>query len=65
MEILWKGTVPVEIGANRPKLYGKYAFPQNFHTRTLGEIMVLYTVDANGIVLVFLLLTLNIFHSLL
>ena len=30
MKILWKGI--------RPKLCGNCAFPQNFHTRKLGEI---------------------------
>ena len=37
-KILWKGT------ANRPKLCGNCAFPQNFHTRKLGEITVFYDV---------------------
>ena len=35
MEGLW---------ANHPKLYQNYAFPQNFHTRVLGEISVFYAV---------------------
>ena len=40
MEILCKGTVCVK--ANRPKLCGNCAYPQNFHTRKLGEIAVFY-----------------------
>ena len=28
----------------RPKLCGNCAFPQKFHTRKLGEIMVFFTV---------------------
>ena len=28
----------------RPKLYGNRAFPQNFHTRKLGEITVFFAV---------------------
>ena len=31
-------------GANRPKLCGNYAFPQNFHTQKLGQITVFYAV---------------------
>ena len=30
--------------ANRPKLCGNYAFPQNFHTRKLVEITVFFAV---------------------
>ena len=30
--------------ANRPKLCGNYAFPQNFHTRKLVEITVFFRV---------------------
>ena len=37
-EILWKGT------ANRPKLCGSCAFPQNFHTRKLDENTVFFAV---------------------
>ena len=29
---------------HRPKLCGNCAFPQNFHTRKLGEITVFYAV---------------------
>ena len=29
---------------NRPKLCGNCAFPQNFHTRKLGEITVFFSV---------------------
>ena len=29
---------------NRPKLSGNCAFPQNFHTMKLGEILVFYAV---------------------
>ena len=32
---------------NRPKLYGNCAFPQNSHTRRLGEITVFYAVSPN------------------
>ena len=38
VESLWKDI------AVHPKLCGNYAFPQNFHTRKLGEILVFYTV---------------------
>ena len=37
VEILWKPTVSAEFRGN-------CTFPQNFHTRKLGEISVLYTV---------------------
>ena len=40
MEILQKGTVSAEFRANRPKHCGSCVFPQNFHTRKLGEIKV-------------------------
>ena len=39
MEILWKGTVSAGFRAIRPKLYGHCAFPQNVHTRKVGEII--------------------------
>ena len=29
---------------NGPKLCGNYAFPQNFHTRKLGEITAFFAV---------------------
>ena len=32
------------VGVIRPKLCGNCAFPQNFHTRKLGEITVFFTV---------------------
>ena len=39
------GTVFAYFRANRPKLYGNYAFPQIFHTRKLGEITAFYAVN--------------------
>ena len=33
-----------EFKAICPKLWGNHAFPQNFHTRKLGEISVFYVV---------------------
>ena len=47
MEILWKGTVSAYFRANRPKLWGNCAFPENFHTMELGEITVFYVVYLN------------------
>ena len=44
MEILWKGTVSAQFRAIRPKLCGNCAFPQNLHTRKLGEITVFFGV---------------------
>ena len=44
MEILWKGTVYAKFRANHPKLSRNCAFPQNFHTRKLGEITVFFAV---------------------
>ena len=52
MEILWKGTVSTKFRAtvstkfwaNRSKLCGNFALPQNFQTRKLGEITVFYAV---------------------
>ena len=44
MEIFWKGTVSAEFRANRLKLCGNCAFPQNVHTRKLGEITVFFAV---------------------
>ena len=38
VEISWKHTVSAEFRAIRPKLCRNSAFPQNFHTRKLGEI---------------------------
>ena len=46
MEILWKGTISAQFWAIPPKLYGNCAFPQNFHTRKLGEITVFYAVGS-------------------
>ena len=37
-------TVSPEFRTNRPKLYGDCEFPQNLHTRKLGEISVFYAV---------------------
>ena len=45
MEILWKSAVSAEFRANRPKLCGNCAFPQNFHTRKVGEITVFSAVE--------------------
>ena len=45
VEILWKGTVSEWFRANHPKLCRNCAFPQNFHTRKLGEITVFYAVS--------------------
>ena len=33
------------VSANRPKLYGNYAFPQNFNISKLVEITVFYEVE--------------------
>ena len=44
VEILWKGTVYAWV--IRPKLCRHCTFPQNFHTRRLGESMVFYAVLA-------------------
>ena len=44
MGILWKGAVSAQLWANR----GNFAFPQNSHTRKLGEITVFFaTVKQN------------------
>ena len=40
VEILLKRTVFAEFRANRPET----AFPQNFHTRKLGGILVFYAM---------------------
>ena len=42
--MLWKGSVSVEVLANRPKLWENCPFPQSFHTRKLGEFSVFYAV---------------------
>ena len=42
MEILQKGTVSAEFRANCLKLCANCVFPQNFHTRKLGETAVFY-----------------------
>ena len=44
MKILRKRTVCAEFRAVHPKLYGNFAFPQNFHTTKLGEISVFYAM---------------------
>ena len=46
MEILWKRTVISEFRVICPKLYENCAFPQDFHTRKLGETMVFYAVTS-------------------
>ena len=50
--LLWKGTVSVEFWENCPKLCGNFAFPQNLHTRKLGEIMNFLGVCFEWIILV-------------
>ena len=45
MKILWKGAVSAQFRANRPKLCGNCAFPQNFQIRKLGQIMAFFTVS--------------------
>ena len=44
VEILRKGRVSAEFRANRPELCGNCAFPQNFHTKKLGQISIFYAV---------------------
>ena len=44
MQILWKGTISADFRAIRLKLYGRYAFLQDFHTRNLCEISVFYVM---------------------
>ena len=44
MEILWKCIASTEFWTNCTKICGNCAFPQNFHKRKLGEIMVIYAV---------------------
>ena len=44
MEILWKRTVSAEFWAIRPQLCRNCAFPQNFHTMKLDEILLFYAV---------------------
>ena len=46
--LVWKfcGKAQFSYTANRPKLCGNCAFPQNFHSRKLGELMVFYAVLA-------------------
>ena len=44
VEILWKRTVSAEFPKICPKFCRSSAFPQNFHTRKLGEILVIYAV---------------------
>ena len=43
-EILWKDTVSAKLRSNPTKFSGNYAFSQNFHTKKLGEITVIYAV---------------------
>ena len=45
--LVWKfcgKTISVEFRSIFPKLCGNCAFPQNFHTRKLGAILVFYAV---------------------
>ena len=44
MEILRKATVSAYFRAIRSKLCGNCAFPQNLHTKKLGEITVFYAM---------------------
>ena len=44
LKILWKHRVYAEFRSIRLKLCGNCAFPQNFHTKKLGKITVVYTV---------------------
>ena len=44
VETFWKRTASVKSLANHSKLCRNCAFPQNFHTRKLGEILVFYAV---------------------
>ena len=44
VEILRKGTISAQFRVIRPKLCGNCAFPQNCHTRELGEITVFFAV---------------------
>ena len=50
VEILRDGAVYVQFWAIRPKLCGNCAFPQNFHTKKLGEITAFYAVTSPEIV---------------
>ena len=47
--LVWKfcGKTQFPLSANRPKLCGNCAFPQNFHTMKLGEITVFYAVTSH------------------
>ena len=42
--LVWKFYGKAQFLAIRSKLWGNCVFPQNFHTRKLGEITVLYAV---------------------
>ena len=44
VEILWIRTVSAKFQANRPNLCKNCAFPQNFHSRKLSEILVFCAV---------------------
>ena len=46
MEILWKSIVFAYFWAIHPKPYGNFVFPQNFHTRKLFEITVIFAVGS-------------------
>ena len=47
VEILRKGTISPQFRANRSKLCGNRAFPQNFHTRKSSEITVFFLVKGS------------------
>ena len=42
--ILWKCTVATEFWVTQTKLRGDCLFPQTFHTRKLGKVLVFYAV---------------------
>ena len=44
MEILWEGKVSIEFRAIFRTICKNCAFPENFHTRKLGGILVFYAV---------------------
>ena len=48
---MWKSSVSVGFRAIHPKLWGNLAFPQNAHTRKLGEIYALWITSSSTNVL--------------
>ena len=46
MRKMYKGTFSAWFRANRPKLCGNCAYPQNCHTRKSGEITAFYAREA-------------------